>query len=105
MNQPVTKEEQVEIRGLCANCNNRRTCINFRTRGAVWHCNEHDTYHSKPTAVVEPLGNAVGGLSTQPTASAAQADGFKGLCINCDNRQTCRLPKSDHGVWHCEEYR
>jgi len=29
---------------------------------------------------------------------------FKGLCINCDNRFTCVLPRPAGGVWHCEEY-
>jgi hypothetical protein len=26
------------------------------------------------------------------------------LCINCANRFDCLLPKSEGGVWHCEEY-
>ncbi len=30
---------------------------------------------------------------------------FKGLCINCDLRFTCTLPKPETGVWYCEEYR
>ena len=29
---------------------------------------------------------------------------FKGLCMNCANRYNCLLPKSEGGVWHCEEY-
>ena len=29
---------------------------------------------------------------------------FKGLCRNCENRETCLLPKSEAGVMHCEEY-
>jgi len=27
-----------------------------------------------------------------------------GLCVNCVNRDTCLLPRSEGGVWHCEEY-
>jgi len=30
---------------------------------------------------------------------------FKGLCMNCDNRFECLLPRPEGGVWHCEEYR
>ncbi|MGD8922408.1 MAG: hypothetical protein PVH24_04105 [Candidatus Zixiibacteriota bacterium] len=30
---------------------------------------------------------------------------LKGLCVNCENRFDCQLPKADGGVWHCEEYR
>jgi hypothetical protein len=29
---------------------------------------------------------------------------LKGLCVNCANRYTCLFPKSEGGVWHCEEY-
>ena len=32
-------------------------------------------------------------------------DLYKGLCINCDNRNTCKLIQPNGGVWHCEEYR
>ncbi len=28
----------------------------------------------------------------------------RGLCANCAKRETCLLPKSEGGVWHCEEY-
>jgi len=27
-----------------------------------------------------------------------------GLCANCAHRDTCTFPKSEGGVWHCEEY-
>lgn len=29
---------------------------------------------------------------------------FKGLCINCEHRFTCTLPRPESGVWYCEEY-
>ena len=29
---------------------------------------------------------------------------FRGLCVNCANRHTCLFPKSEGGVWHCQEY-
>lgn len=32
-------------------------------------------------------------------------DLVKGLCINCENRNTCKYIKPNGGVWHCEEYR
>jgi hypothetical protein len=28
----------------------------------------------------------------------------RGLCINCDVRNTCTFPKPEGGVWFCEEY-
>lgn len=27
-----------------------------------------------------------------------------GLCWNCANHTNCTFPKSEGGVWHCEEY-
>jgi hypothetical protein len=35
---------------------------------------------------------------------AAAGLDVKGLCENCENRDNCLLPKSEGGVWHCEEY-
>jgi len=29
---------------------------------------------------------------------------MKGLCINCDNRTSCKFSIVEGGVWHCEEY-
>jgi len=42
----------------------------------------------------------------RPTISGAKSGAakYKGLCSNCDNRQTCIYPKPESGVWHCEEY-
>jgi hypothetical protein len=28
----------------------------------------------------------------------------RGLCLNCDVRNTCTFPKPEGGVWFCEEY-
>jgi hypothetical protein len=27
------------------------------------------------------------------------------LCLNCEVRESCKFPKAEGGVWHCEEYR
>ena len=31
-------------------------------------------------------------------------DAYKGLCINCDHRETCSYRVPGRPVWHCEEY-
>ena len=33
-----------------------------------------------------------------------EAPVLKALCINCEIRETCMLPRPIEGVWHCEEY-
>ncbi len=30
---------------------------------------------------------------------------LKGLCMNCENRTTCRYPRQEGGVWHCSDYK
>jgi hypothetical protein len=35
---------------------------------------------------------------------AGNAKDCEGLCANCANRHTCLLPRSEGGVWHCEEF-
>ena len=36
----------------------------------------------------------------------AETEGlFKGLCANCNYRNTCMFADSVSGVWHCEEYK
>jgi len=44
------------------------------------------------------------GDSPNPNANGEEAEIHKGLCANCANRSTCLLPRSEGGVWHCEEY-
>ena len=29
---------------------------------------------------------------------------YTGLCVNCDNREDCKIRNSDYVIWHCEEY-
>ena len=41
----------------------------------------------------------------QSRASSPTSYGdFVGLCMNCDDRAECSLPRPEGGVWHCEEY-
>jgi len=45
-----------------------------------------------------------GARPSKPSEKKA-VERFKGLCMNCDNRFECQLPRPEGGVWHCEEYR
>ncbi|MHC4942009.1 MAG: hypothetical protein ACYTG7_03225 [Planctomycetota bacterium] len=42
--------------------------------------------------------------SSKPKSAEKEAEGFKGLCMNCAHREICLYPKPEGGVWHCEEY-
>jgi hypothetical protein len=57
-----------------------------------------------------PSGTKKEGKDDLPIEGAESENGsggateYKGLCANCVHRDSCLLPKSEGGVWHCEEY-
>jgi hypothetical protein len=38
------------------------------------------------------------------SAAVDQPRIHRGLCVNCDVRETCTFSKPEGGVWFCEEY-
>lgn len=103
--RPVTEAPEVEESrpiGLCVTCNNGPTCLLRAKRGAdALFCELFDDY-------AEPNGNGSGVTATLTergkSLSGSSEPGRKGLCLNCEHRDTCMLPKPESGVWHCEEY-
>jgi hypothetical protein len=95
----------VVYRGLCSTCNGASTCTFPRDpERPIMHCDELDSYQGdtvtvKKVAPVEPAG-------PKAVSEAAQKElrKYKGLCVNCENRETCTFPKPEGGVWHCDEY-
>lgn len=106
--ETVTREDEVrvapkkkEYRGLCTTCKNAPTCTYPRDPDrAVLQCEEFEGY--------EPIQRwATGGdISPRQVSAAKQEDSvkYKGLCVNCENREHCTFPKPESGVWRCEEY-
>jgi len=88
-------------RGLCVSCAHDAACRLPRNFGGpVFYCEEYEL-------AALPAGTAP---SRKPqTARPAQRDSvaapLAGLCVNCDARDDCRLPRPEGGVWCCEEYR
>jgi hypothetical protein len=83
--------------GLCSTCSNATTCKYRKKRGFdAIYCEIYvgDTVSSESDPV-EPDESA------SPSHASRE---YKGLCMNCANRETCILPKPATGVWHCEEY-
>lgn len=94
--------------GICSTCNNCLTCGYRALRGGdALFCEMFDDY------VPSPNGGNGGGDVGSPTVEieadvvekATESEVYKGLCVNCEDRRTCRLARSEGGVWHCEEYR
>ena len=74
-----------ELGGLCHSCAHHDTCVyRLSTDKVVIQC---EVFESSAAEIVLD-------------------DCFpeKGLCLNCNKRQSCHLPKQASGVWHCEEY-
>jgi hypothetical protein len=87
--------ERKEYQGLCTSCRNAAGCTYPRDSDrAVVQCEEFEGY--------EPLQRRA---PSQTSAAKPEDSGkYKGLCVNCENRQHCTFPKPEGGVLHCEEY-
>jgi hypothetical protein len=80
--------------GLCATCMNIATCMyrKFQQQSVVY-CEE---FEIQPT-IRKQRTTAV------PTCAAEYQ--YRGLCMNCENRNSCMHADTEGGIWHCEEYR
>ena len=84
--------------GVCANCSNQDHCPTpGASRHPIQQCEMHEA-----GPVWRPVSMDV--AESRPVAAPVEVH-MLGLCMNCENRSQCRLPKPPAGVWHCEEYR
>ncbi|MBI4834551.1 MAG: hypothetical protein HY811_07020 [Planctomycetes bacterium] len=86
-----------ERKDLCVNCKNIPECsLHNSTDKPVQHCNEYECL---------PGGSGLN-LASNPNAMMEKnSRQYKGLCMNCENRETCNRPQPEGGICHCEEYR
>ncbi len=88
-----------QYRDLCSNCNHAEECSSrSSSRRPIFFCEEFDVF------VPVPASRLAQAAPTQPP-ERQNTSGRTGLCVNCDNAETCTLPKPEGGIWHCEEYR
>jgi hypothetical protein len=96
--------ERYDPTGLCMTCNQAGSCSYLaRTEGPIWHCEEFDDsgpVEAGGADVVVPDARVQAARPVPPDREEEPS----GLCCNCDNRSTCRLPGAEGGVWFCEEY-
>lgn len=84
---------------LCINCDEAEHCrLRSNAKEPIFYCEEYQCITSQSTASER---RAAAGLAITKPDSSERAPG---LCINCSHADTCRLPKSEAGVWYCEEY-
>jgi hypothetical protein len=90
------KAREPEYQGLCLTCNHAPTCVRRLHHGEpVWQCEEFDDFQPVVRRTAAP---------TEEKPHIATSDLYKGLCCNCENNEFCQIPKTEGGVWHCEEY-
>ena len=92
--------------GLCSTCNNNNNGVACGYRALRGYdalfCEMFDISPDGRRGEVKTR------FVTVKTSAVSEETGpevYKGLCINCENRETCRLAKSEGGIWHCEEYK
>jgi hypothetical protein len=98
--KPAKREPQVsKPEGLCSTCNHAHNCSYIRNSSQpVLFCEEFDNF-------VPPVIEAAVEAPAPTLEDMNSWDEYKGLCVNCDLRETCTIRKPETGIWHCEEYR
>lgn len=86
-------------RDLCGTCNHNPGCTyRATTDRPLFYCMEFDTY--------APVSRAsLGNVSRIASDGERNTDKYRGLCSDCEDRETCTIRGLEEGVWHCEEYR
>jgi hypothetical protein len=89
--------------GVCSACIHELVCAHPRDlERPPLQCAEFEIGY-RPSDKLEVAGPD--GAADAPLNSPARPGSLKGLCVNCDERETCSYPKPEGGVWRCEEYR
>ena len=92
-----------EYRDLCSACENALGCTFPRDpKKPVLQCEEFDGGEPSRTKTAGKQPPAPPGTQTADEDLPAN---LMGLCRNCEERERCKFPKPEGGVWHCEEYR
>jgi hypothetical protein len=95
--------ETTTYRGLCATCDCAPDCV-WRARDPerpVFHCEEFQCGGPVLGACAQAAPPAAPAMRVDPPARGRD----RGLCMNCENRDTCTFRIPEGGVWRCEEYR
>jgi hypothetical protein len=88
-----------EYLGLCASCKNAPKCEYLKiARQPVLQCAEFQGFEFK--TIKETHENEF-----RKTSQADDSNEYMGLCQTCENRETCKYPKPEGGVWHCDEFK
>lgn len=98
-------ETKPTFHGICEVCKNNLTCAYVRNPDLpVLQCEEFQGYEPQPAKIVRRRTTVSAGAGSVSSTATPDSSVLKGLCVNCDNRDSCIYPKPEGGVWRCEEY-
>ena len=92
-NLHILRDRSTIFGGLCSNCEKLETCTYPSTISETWFCEEYSVAKA-PEQKAQTVDFHVDEV---PEAKL-------GLCVNCELRGTCTLPRPSGGVWFCNEY-
>ena len=85
-------------RDICLTCNHTESCGHRGTPGRpIYFCEHFEAF--APVSTTVPTTKA-----PDPSVNNQPKSQYKGLCMNCEHREDCAVPKPEGGIWHCEEY-
>ncbi len=97
-NRASGPSEGASNRVLCPTCLHVDHCVLFSSgERPAWHCEEFESAGAPPRSVEA--------APVSPTTGKMDERKHLGLCVNCEDRDTCTFPRPEGGVWRCNEYR
>jgi hypothetical protein len=96
----IIKKDSMIPNDICFSCNNFENCSYVKNKKAPsYFCEEFYNYIYKKENKKEIISSY-----DADNYKNKENKQFKGLCINCENRERCVNSRTDSGIWHCEEY-
>jgi len=86
----------MNTKGICITCKHEKTCIFLRdAKKPIYCCEEYELF---PTQIDNEQNN-------KPEVKKKHSTNeYTGICLNCDNREECKIRCKTSIIWHCEEY-
>lgn len=92
--------------GLCSACINEAGCTYGNTEERrVIQCEQFELSMPYRQKTAENEIWQIVKSMVKPSASAETDAHVWGLCKNCGEFPNCTYPRSEGGVWHCEDYK
>ncbi len=90
--------------GKCANCVRMALCTSRNNWiGPIFDCEDFEDTRAAAQYLALEFPSFSPDKWIKPEAPE-EAQIYKGLCINCDSRETCGYRIPGRAVWYCEEY-